>query len=525
MAYLLHHLLENTAMAYPDKEAVVDGERRFRYRDLAAAARTCAAVLHAHGLKRRDRVGVFLDKSFEEAAVIFGSSLAGGVFVPINALLRPKQVLHIIEDCRVRFLVTSARRVELLRDVLEHAASVDRIFVVDHAAAASQDERLVSAAFARPLASPAPPATVGEDLAAILYTSGSTGRPKGVMVSHRNLLAGSRIVCTYLAIGHDERILSILPFSFDYGLNQLITAVEQGATTILLSFRFADEIVRAIRAEHVTGVAGVPTVWAILTQTAPGFHREPLQSLRYLTNSGGAVPSETLAKLRAAQPHVEVFLMYGFTEAFRSTYLPPGELATRPTSIGKAVPETEILLVSDDGRLCAPGEVGILVHHGPTVALGYWGRPVETAALLRPHPLVRPEEGGPLVCYSGDRVRMDEQGYFYFVGRDDMMIKSAGYRISPSEVEEVLTSTGLVAQAAVFGLPDRTLGERICAICVAADGRDGDPSAILAHCATELPAHMIPRDLQFVTQLPLSPNGKVDYQALKAARLGSMSNC
>ncbi len=522
MAYLLHHLLEFAAKAHPGKEAVVDGDRRFSYRDFATASSACASVLREQGMARRDRVAIYLDKSFEEAFSIFGVSGAGGVFVPLNALLRPHQVAHILHDCGVRFLITSARRYQLLAGVLDEAPRVDRVLLVD-AAGNAPDDRVLPEAFARRCSAPQPLPGIGEDLAAILYTSGSTGRPKGVMLSHRNLLAGSRIVCGYLGIRYDERLLSILPFSFDYGLNQLITAVQMAATTILLTFHFGDEIVRTICDERVTALAGVPSLWAILNDTAPTFAKRRLTSLRYCTNSGGAMPTETLTQLRAAQPHVKVFLMYGFTEAFRSTYLPPSELARRPTSIGKAVPETEVFLVNEHGRPCRSGEEGILVHHGPTVSLGYWGRPEETAELLRPHPFIASTEGAPRVCYSGDRVRVDEEGYFYFVGRDDALIKSAGYRISPSEVEEVLMTTGLLAQAAVIGLPDPTLGERVHAICVGAH-HGADRETVLAHCARQLPQYMVPRDIEFVPELPCSPNGKVDYRRLRTTRLQRAGN-
>jgi acyl-CoA ligase (AMP-forming) (exosortase A-associated) len=514
--YLLHHLLENAAAARPDHEAVVDRDRRLDYEGFLAAAGTCAAVLREHGLERRDRTAVFLDKSLEECTAIFGISRAGGVFVPVNALLRARQVAHILNDCGVRFLITNAQRLALLQEVLPEIGSLEAVLLVD----GGEGARVFPNAFDLPRAAPdALPGLVGEELAAILYTSGSTGHPKGVMLSHRNLLAGSRIVCEYLRIGLDERILSVLPFSFDVGLNQLITAVEKAATTILLTFRFGDEIVRAIRNESATALAGVPTVWAVLAGAAPSFRKEKLETLRYFTNTGGPVPTETLRKIRQAQPHVDFYLMYGLTEAFRSTYLPPEQIDERPTSMGKAIPETEIFLVGEDGRPCGPGEEGILVHRGPTVSLGYWNRPDDTARVLRPHPFVPAAEGGELVCYSGDKVRMDEEGYFYFVGRADAMIKSSGFRISPSEVEEVLMSSGVLAQAAVIGLPDPAIGERVHAICVVTEGKETDAATLLAHCATELPQHMLPREVEFVPELPRSPNGKVDYKGLKAARV------
>jgi acyl-CoA ligase (AMP-forming) (exosortase A-associated) len=517
VAYLLHHLLEATAERLPRKEAVVDKERRFDYGELLAAASTCAGMLKDAGLARRDRVAIFLDKSFEEAASIFGISRAGGVFVPCNALLKPPQVAHIVNDCGVKVLITSGLRWKMLEEALKGAPSLERVFLVDEPRGTA-DPRIVPRLFDEPRPPGPQSPCIGEDLAAILYTSGSTGRPKGVMLSHRNLLAGSRIVCTYLAIREEERILSVLPFSFDYGLNQLVTSVEKGSTVVLLSFRFGDEVVRACANERITGLAGVPTVWALLAGAAPSLPKTQLPSLRYLTNSGGAVPTETVRKIRTLLPHTDFFLMYGLTEAFRSTYLPPSEIDRRPGSMGKAIPETEILVVNEKGERCRPGEVGILVHRGPTVSLGYWNRPEDTARVLRQNPLVAPHEGQDIVCYSGDLVRMDEEGYLYFLGRGDAMIKSSGYRISPSEVEEVLMASGLLAQVAVIGVPDPAVGERVHAVAVAAEGKPKDAEPILARCARDLPAHMVPREIEYVDELPRSPNGKVDYKLLKAQR-------
>ena len=518
MAYLLHHLLEATAERLPRKEAVVDKERRFDYAEFLAAASTCAGMLRDAGLARRDRVAIFLDKTFEEAASIFGTSRAGGVFVPVNALLKPPQVAHIVNDCGVRVLITSGLRWKMLEEALRDAPSLERVLLVDDPRD-TNDPRVVARLFDEPRPPGPPSSCIGEDLAAILYTSGSTGRPKGVMLSHGNLLAGSRIVRTYLGIREEERILSVLPFSFDYGLNQLVTSVEKGATVVLLAFRFGDEIVRAMVKEKVTGLAGVPTVWALLAGAAPSLPKTELPHLRYFTNSGGAVPTETVRKIRSLLPHVDFFLMYGLTEAFRSTYLLPSEIDSRPGSMGKAIPETEILVVNEKGERCRPGEVGTLVHRGPTVSLGYWGRPEDTARVLRPNPLVAANEGPDVVCWSGDLVRMDEEGYLYFVGRNDAMIKSSGYRISPSEVEEVLMASKLLASVAVIGVPDPAVGERVHAVAVAAAGAARDAEAILARCAQELPAHMVPREIEYTDELPRSPNGKVDYKLLKAQRV------
>lgn len=503
--YLLHHLLERAAASHPDKQAVVERERRFDFRTFDAAMRTCAAALRELGVGRRDRVAIWLDKSFEESASIFGVSMSDGVFVPINALLKPAQVRHILGDCDVRVLITSPERRDALR---ADGGPLPQILIA-------------SELYAKDTPFSAHSTCLGEDLAAILYTSGSTGRPKGVMLSHRNLLAGSRIVSSYLGIQHEERILSVLPFSFDYGLNQLITAVEKAATIVLLTFRFGDEIVRTVAAERCTALAGVPTIWAVLTKATPALRATSLPTLRYITNSGGAVPTDTVKQLRELLPHTRIFLMYGLTEAFRSTYLPPTELDRRPTSIGKAIPECEVFLVDPETlRRCQPGEQGILVHRGPTVSLGYWNRPEETARALRKNPTIGEHEGADLVCWSGDLVRSDAEGFLYFVGRTDAMIKSAGYRISPTEVEEVLMATGQLQQAAVIGLPDPVLGERVHALVVAAPGNGVECDELLRHCARELPTHMVPREIEILPELPRSPNGKVDYPALKTQRAG-----
>jgi acyl-CoA ligase (AMP-forming) (exosortase A-associated) len=484
------------------REAVVEGDRAFTYFQLREEVERMASRLVAAGAKRGDRVAIFLPKSFLECVAILGASRADLAFVPVNFGLRPAQIRHIVEDSAAAVVVTTSTVFAQVSQFLHGLKTVKCIIRAD-----DPEEHCAL-----------PPARgIGEDLAAILYTSGSTGKPKGVMLSHRNLLAGTRIVRSYLGIGAEDRILSILPFSFDYGLNQFLTAVEQHATLVLFDFKMGDEIVRALASHKITGLAGVPTIWALLTRSAPSLAKTPLPHLRYVTNSGGAVPSATVKRLRTLLPQTQIYLMYGLTEAFRSTFLPPEEIDRRPNSIGKAIPECEVFPVTDDGKRAAPGEPGILVHRGPTVSMGYWNRPDDTARVLRPNPLRPLANGGDLVCWSGDRVVEDEEGFLYFVARDDAMIKSSGYRISPTEVEEVLMGTGAFRQVAVVGLKDEWLGQRLHVVAVA-DSVPVEKVAIMRAVAEALPSYMVPQTLELVKALPTTPNGKVDYQRLVAER-------
>jgi acyl-CoA ligase (AMP-forming) (exosortase A-associated) len=521
--YLLHHLLENTVEAAPNAEAVIDlvGPRRsFDYQTIHSFAIHGAAALQNCGLQRGDRIAIYLPKGTEEAVAIFAVTMAGGVFVSVNAVLLGHQVAHILADCGVRYLITSLQDWARIRDEVASVESLRGLLFVDRDSEAlggslSAVYNFLHASDTTHSASSA----IGEDLAGILYTSGSTGKPRGVMLSHRNLLAGSRIVSTYLEIRSSERILSVVPFSFDYGLNQWLTIVQNGGTIVLLHFRFAYEIVRVLKDESITGFAGVPLIWAGLTQRASGLRDTPLPALRYITNTGGNVPTATVRNLRQLIPQTQIFLMYGLTEAFRSTYLPPSEVDRRPNSIGKAIPETEILVIDGDGKICKPGSPGTLVHRGPTVSLGYWGKPELTSAVLRPHPFIPVDQGGDTVCYSGDLVKTDEEGFIYFISRADGQIKSQGYRVSPSEVEEVLMEGGELSQAAVIGLPAADAGEHVHAIVVSAGEEVVNTDEVLRRCSLRLPSYMVPKSIEIVDALPKTSNGKIDYKLLRAERV------
>lgn len=518
MDYLLHHILRTSALRIPEREALVHGSVRMTYREVVGKTTSLAKGLRGAGLARGERVGIYLEPSVAQVLSIFAISQGSGVFVTINGSLFPEQVAHIANDCQMSALITTRSKLASLVSVLPSIPSL-RFLVIQEDKQPSADAiptHDFDALCKLPPAQDWEDIGIEKDLVGLLYTSGSTGKPKGVMLSHAQIMAGSSIVSTYLDITEKERILAILPFSFDAGMNQLMTAFQQGATLVLMTFTFAREIVQMLVKERITGLAGVPTLWSLLAQPSSTLQRNKPPDLRYITNTGGAMPQAVLGALRQLLPTTKIVLMYGLTEAFRSTYLPPDELDRRPTSMGKAIPNTEILVVSDQGQRCKPGEVGELVHRGPTVSLGYWGQPELTARVLRAHPFLPREVGdAEKVCYSGDLVKMDEEGFLYFVGRRDTMIKSSGYRVSPTEVEEVLFQSGMIREAAVIGVPDDLLGQAIKAVVVPKEGQAIDPSALPLFCAERLPRFMVPKHVDVVDKLPKTSSGKVDYPALR----------
>jgi acyl-CoA ligase (AMP-forming) (exosortase A-associated) len=517
MARLLHELILEQADRRPAATAIAHRQTHLDYAALAGQVQTVGRGLRALGLNRAERVAVYLPKQPETVAALFGAALAGGVFVPINPLLKAEQVAYILRDCNVRILVTARDRAASLEPVLADCPDLHSLVLADDAAPVSQRPRhwqLLGWPALLDVANSPPPARVIDlDMAAILYTSGSTGKPKGVVLSHRNLLAGAHSVADYLGNRTDDRILAVLPFSFDYGLSQLTTAFVAGARAVLMDYLLPRDVVVAVAREGITGLAAVPPMWV---QLAPlEWPAAAVDSLRYFTNSGGAMPRATLAALRQALPKTTPYLMYGLTEAFRSTYLPPEEIDRRPDSIGKAIPNAEVQVVREDGTPCAPGEPGELVHRGSLVALGYWNDPVKTAERFRPAPGLNPGLPLPeLAVWSGDTARMDEDGFLYFIGRKDDMIKTSGYRVSPTEVEEVLYSSGQVAESAALGIPHPALGQAIIAV-IKPLRDDFNESALITHCKQHLPNFMVP--LQMIsrpTDLPRNPNGKIDRKAL-----------
>ncbi len=514
MSHLLHHLPEMQARRQPDAIALIQGDTRLDYTTLARRIDAFARGLLGLGVRPGERAAFWLPKTLDGIALLFAASKAGMVIVPINPLLKPAQVAHILQDSGARLLVSQGGRLAGLADVLHEAHDLRWAVSVDQATdLAGIDVHALGSLPHQGVETPWREHGRSEtDLAALLYTSGSTGKPKGVALSHRNLLAGAASVASYLDIQPDDRLLAVLPLSFDYGLSQLTVAFHAGASVVPLDYLLPRDVYKAITQHRITVLAGVPTLWQ---QLAGQDWLNALASLRVLTNSGGRLPRPVIARLRGALPEARLFLMYGLTEAFRSTYLPPEELDRRPDSIGKAIPNAEVLVLRPDGTPCAPHEPGELVHRGPTVALGYWNDPERSAERFRPIP--HAAEGLPhpeMAVWSGDRVRMDEDGYLYFIGREDDMLKTSGYRVSPTELEDVLYASGLVREAAAIGLDDETLGQRIVAVVV--PEHDAlDQTVLLNHCRAQLPLYMNPHRIDVRAALPTTPNGKVDRRLLR----------
>ena len=512
---LLSELVRVSAARRPEAIALTSGTEFIDYSTLTQAIDAFASGAIGLDLGRGDRVGIYLDKRLETVVAAFGTAAAGGAFVPLNPILKPDQVAYILRDCNVRVLVTSTERQAALVGVLDACPDLRHIVLTTDRIA---DRIGAICVHAWPdLLSGAdrtPHRVIDTDIAAILYTSGSTGKPKGVVLSHRNMVAGAKSVASYLGNHGNDTLLAALPMSFDAGFSQLTTAFHVGARVALINYLLPRDVINALVRERVTGLTAVPPLYIQLAQlewpASIGEH------LRYFANTGGRMPLETLNALRSKLPRAKPFLMYGLTEAFRSTYLPPEEADRRPDSIGKAIPNAEILVLRPDGTHCAPDEPGELVHRGALVAMGYWNDPEKTAERFKSLP---GREGGfvlpELAVFSGDTVRMDAEGFLYFVGRRDEMIKTSGYRVSPTEIEDVLYATNLVGEAVAFGVPHPTLGQAIVVVATPKDGSALQEATLLGECRTRLPAYMLPAVIDIREgPLPRNPNGKIDRRSL-----------
>lgn len=489
-------MLWASAASRGDATAIIERDRVTSHRALRDRAAAIGAALLSRGLSRNDRVGILLDRGADAAAAFFGISAAGGIAININETLRPRQIEYVLGHADARFLISDRAVLERQPRPIEGGVQQILLHEITEAGAI------------------VPVPRIGTDVAHIIYTSGSTGLPKGVTISHANIWAGMESVATYTRIGPDDRIASLLPFSFDYGLNQLLTTIGRGATLVVERSPIPQAVVEALRTHAVTVLPCVPPLWLQLLGVE-SFRTRPIPSIRAMTNTGGRIPTDGVKALRAAQPQSQLFLMYGLTEAFRSTYLPPEEAERHPDSIGRAIPGAEIMIVRPDGSICDDDEPGELVHRGPTVSLGYWKDPELTNRIFRPNPQ-RPGGTQELerVVYSGDLVRRDAEGFLYYVGRSDSLIKTMGFRVSPDEVASVLFASGEILESIVLSEPDEARGERIVAYVILKS--EGSVEKLRGFCGAELPRYMQPARFEVRDSLPRTSSGKFDPKALKS---------
>lgn len=519
--FLLHDILSCQVLKTPDLTAITQSDKHWTYREVLNRSQCFANAIRNLGVKRGDRVAILLSKSFDIVAAMFGISIIGAIFVPINPKLKSEQISHILNDCTAKILISSFLRWSLISDSCDSNKSLSHVVCVDLNISHSHKKSKIPIEGMQMFFD-----TIGlnenicgfcdTDPVALLYTSGSTGKPKGVIISHRNFVIGAKSVVSYLGHGPEDVILALLPFSFDAGFSQITTAFLVGARLVFADFIDANEIVRLVDREKITHITAVPPIWISLAEVSwkslNGF------KLKSIANTGGKLPLVTLDRLRAVLPDIKIFLMYGLTEAFRSTYLPPEEIDLRPDSIGKAIPNAEILVLRPDGSKCEPGEQGELVHRGALVSLGYWNDPVKTAERFRPITIRNEMPFQEIAVFSGDLVKLDDEGFLYFVGRSDMLIKVSGYRVSSEEVEEMLYQAPGVKEAAVFGEFNLKLGQSIVALLFAERGKLSDDLCgleIIEYCRKKLPHYMVPERIVFFDdELPRNPNGKIDRAKL-----------
>ncbi|MBC8003671.1 MAG: AMP-binding protein [Opitutaceae bacterium] len=511
--FLVQDLLELSAARLPAKTALVCDGRRFTYHELDLMANRCADALRSLGVQRGDRVGIYLPNSLEIIVGIFGALKAGAVFVPIHPSTKQDKLRYILDNCRATALLADARSDAAGWTKMPECPvrSIKGVIVCGKGSDAAEGSGVPCLAFGaiQGSFSDQRPIRVGIDLdlACLIYTSGSTGEPKGVMSDHSNVLFAASSIVSYLGNVESDVVINVLPLSFDYGLYQLLMTFLFGGTLVLeRSFTFPATALKLMEQEGVTGFPGVPTIFSMLLQM--DLSTFDLSRLRYLSNTAAALPASHILAIRNKFPQATLFSMYGLTETKRTLYLPPAELDRRPGSVGISIPGTEAWVEGDNGERLSPGEVGELVARGRHVMRGYWEAPELTARRFRPGPIP-----GERVCHTGDLFKQDEDGFFYFVGRKDDIIKSRGEKVAPKEVENVLYALPGVIEVAVVGVPDPLLGQAIKAFIVVNDA-SLTHQTVMAHCRRNLEDLMVPKHLEFRSELPKTSSGKINKTGL-----------
>lgn len=501
---LVHEFLEQSADRLPDKVALICGQQRLTYAEIERQANRLAYALRSLGVQRGDRVALYLPNCIEFAIGIFASLKAGAVFVPINHTTKLDKCTYILNNCQAKVLITSGRQAAFANQLAQLTPSLKATILTAPIAAQNEDHSVLhyDAIQADYSEHRLPAVNIDLDLACLIYTSGSTGDPKGVMSDHSNVVFAASSIVHYIGNVESDVVINVLPLSFDYGLYQLLMTFKFGGTLVLeRGFTFPAAILKCIEEKKVTGFPAVPTIFSVLLQTDLSPYN--LSSLRYITNTAAALPPSHINEIRAKFPSVKLFSMYGLTETKRTLYLPPEELDYRPGSVGIAIPGTEVWIEDEAGQRLGVGEVGELVVRGRHVMRGYWNDPERSAIRFRSGTL------GDRLCYTGDLFRMDEAGYLYFVARKDDIIKSRGEKVSPKEVENVLYARSGIREAAVIGVPDSIMGQAVKAFVVLENGLQLTEVDILNHCRQHLEDFMVPKWVEFRTELPKTSTGKI----------------
>lgn len=506
---LLQHTFERTAGRLGNKVALVSKGQRYSYAVLANQVRQLAAALQSRGVRRGDRVAIFLENGVEAVVGIYATLRIGAVFMPISPSTKHEKLAYILKDARPAALIADARLQTVFAPAVTAVPELHTCVLVGGGDSMLNGKTLSWAAAMAVRPALADPGTIDQDLAAIIYTSGSTGDAKGVMLSHRNMLTAADAICGYLGLREEDVILCALPLSFDYGLYQILMGFKVGARVILeRSFTYPAKIVETLAAERATVFPGVPTMFSLLLELT-SLARADLSSLRLITNTAAALSERHIQEIRCAFPQARLYSMYGLTECKRVSYLPPEELDRRPTSVGRGMPNEEVYLIDEFGNRLPFGGTGQLVVRGSHVMRGYWNKPIETAKRLKPGPYP-----GEYVLHSGDIFRTDAEGYLYFVARSDDIIKSRGEKVSPKEVENALYALEGVRAAAVVGVSDALLGQAVKAFVVLKPGHRYGEKEVIRHCATRLENYMVPKHVEFVDSLPLTDTGKIRKSGL-----------
>jgi amino acid adenylation domain-containing protein len=513
-SYLVHHFLEHSAKRFPDKTALVCGEERLTYGQVNAKANRLARHLIASGLRRKDRVAIFLDTSLEAVISVFGALKAGGIFLMLSPTMKAKKLSYILKDSGARCMVTHSAKAQIAIEALADAPELEHVVWAGSNPGrpgnpkmqyVTWEEAINPEAGLQDLDTPC----IDVDLATIIYTSGSTGEPKGVMSAHCNVVAAARSITQYLGNTENDIVMNALPLSFDYGLYQVLMAFLYGGTVVLeKSFLFPVKVLEIVVAERVTGFPMVPTMVALLLQME-NLSKFDFSSLRYITNTAAALPAACIRKLQSLFPHVTIFSMYGLTECKRVSYLPPDQLDKRPDSVGIPIPNEEVFVVDKNGKEVPDGVVGELVIRGSNVMQGYWNSPAETSKRFKPG-----SYPGERLLYSGDYFKRDLDGYLYFVARKDDMIKTKGERVSPKEIENVLCELEGIVEAAVIGVPDPILGQAIKAFIVIDPKVEITEKKVMSYCSKNLEPFMMPKSIEIKDAFPRTTTGKIDKKLL-----------